>query len=374
MRHNFWVGSQIRPNVLLMEPYAPGKPIEEVKRELGLDRVIKLASNENPLGPSPKAVEAVRLAAERMHIYPDGASFSLKSALSKRFSIPPNQIIVGNGSDELIHLLGLLYLAGPAHEMIMGDPSFARYDSVAHLSDSKLVKVPLDSEYRHDLVAMSRAITENTRLVFVANPNNPTGTVVSKTDLDSFVSDLPPFVTLILDEAYSEFATGAVDFPDSLDYIREGKNVVGLRTFSKAYGLAGIRVGYGFVQPEVSDAIDRAREPFDVNSLAQAAAIAALEDGDHLSRTMENNTAGMIKIEAAFRTVGAKPMESYANFVFADLGRPAKPIFQELLKRGVITRSGHALGADNCLRVTIGSPEENRIFAETLLDVFRALN
>jgi histidinol-phosphate aminotransferase len=349
-----------------MEPYAPGKPIEEVKRELGLDRVIKLASNENPLGPSPKAAEAVRKAVATMHIYPDGASYRLKVAISEKFGIPTNQIIVGNGSDELIHLIGLLYLSGPENEMIMGDPSFARYDSVAHLADSKLVKVPLCAKFRHDLTAMSQAITDNTRLVFIANPNNPTGTIVRKRELDSFVRDLPPTVTLVLDEAYMEFAAHADDFPNSLDYIREGANVIGLRTFSKAYGLAGIRVGYGFVQPEVCDAIDRAREPFDVNSLAQAAAIAALDDDEHLERTMANNALGMREIEEALRKVGAKPMESYANFVFADLGTPAKPVFERLLALGVITRSGHALGSANCLRVTIGTPEENQIFADAI--------
>jgi histidinol-phosphate aminotransferase len=352
-----------------MEPYAPGKPIETVKRELGLDRVVKLASNENPLGPSPKAVAAVIEAASQMHIYPDGASFRLKEALSARFDLPAKQIIVGNGSDELIHLIGLLYLSGPQHEMIMGDPSFARFDSVAHLADAKLVKVPLDSKYRHDLTAMAQAITPNTRLVFVANPNNPTGTIVRKREVDAFVKDLPPFVTLVLDEAYMEFAAEADDFPLSLDYIREGRNVIGLRTFSKAYGLAGIRVGYGFVQPEVSDAIDRAREPFDVNLLAQAAAVAALDDDEHLQRTMANNRQGMLEIEAALREVGAKPMESYANFVFADLGTPAKPVFEKLLALGVITRSGHALGSDNCLRVSIGTPDENRFFSECIQQV-----
>jgi histidinol-phosphate aminotransferase len=355
-----------------MEPYAPGKPVDEVKRELGLDRVIKLASNENPLGPSPKAVEAVKRAAMEMHIYPDGASYKLKQALSRKFGINPNQIVVGNGSDEIIHLIGLLYMDGPEHEMVMGNPSFARYDSVALLGNSKLVKVALDSKWRHDLSAMASAITERTKLVFIANPNNPTGTIVRRADLDSFVQDLPSHVTLVLDEAYAEFAAHVEDYPNSLDYLRAGHNVIGLRTFSKAHGLAGIRVGYGFVKPEVSDAIDRAREPFDVNSLAQAAAIAALDDADHLERTMQNNERGMRQIEEAFRSVGARPMESFANFVFADLGRPAKPIFQELMRLGVITRSGHALGSDNCLRVTIGTPEENTLFSKALKEVMGA--
>ena len=357
-----------------MVPYAPGKPIEEVKRELGLDRVIKLASNENPLGPSPKAIEAVKAAAERMHIYPDGSAFELKTAISKKFGVATNQILVGNGSDELIHLLGLLFLGDPEDEMVMGHPSFSRYDAAAELAPSKLIKVALDDQFRHDLVAMAKAVTARTRLVFIANPNNPTGTIVRKRELDAFVADLPEQVTLVLDEAYFEFAAGVADFPDSLDYIRQGRNVIGLRTFSKAYGLAGIRVGYGFASEAVVDGMDRAREPFDVNSLAQVAAIAALEDMEHVQRTVENNRRGLAVLRKSFEQVGARPMESYANFMFADLGRPAKPVFEALLRRGVITRSGHALGNDQCLRVSVGTDEEMEIFAEALAEVLQPVS
>ncbi len=349
-----------------MVPYAPGKPIEEVKRELGLERVIKLASNENPLGPSPKAIEAVREAAARMHIYPDGAAFELKRSIAAKFGVPMGQVLVGNGSDELIHLIGLLFLDGEEDELLMGDPSFSRYDAAAELAPSKLIKIPLDAAYRHDLAAMGKAVTERTRLVFIANPNNPTGTIVRKPELDAFVADLPGHVTLVLDEAYFEFAAGVPGYPDSVDYIAQGRNVIGLRTFSKAYGLAGIRVGYGFASEQVVDGIDRAREPFDVNSLAQVAAVAALQDEDHVRRTVANNRRGLKALADAFEAVGAKPMESCANFMFADLGRPAKPVFEALLRRGVITRSGHALGSPNCLRVSVGTDEEIGIFAKEL--------
>jgi histidinol-phosphate aminotransferase len=362
--------SSIRPNILKMVPYAPGKPIDEVKRELGLDRVIKLASNENPLGPSPKAVEAVQSAASTMHLYPDGAAHDLKQAISRKFGVPPLQILVGNGSDELIHLLGLLYLGGENDELIMGHPSFSRYDASAELAASRLTKIPLDSEFRHDLPAMARAISDKTRLVFVANPNNPTGTIVRRKELDPFVKDLPTHVTLVLDEAYYEFAADEPDYPSSLDYIAQGYNVIGLRTFSKAYGLAGIRVGYGFAQEPVVDAINRAREPFDVNSLAQVAAIAALEDEEHVTNTVSNNREGLRLLADAFASVGAKPMESYANFVFAELDRPAKGVFEALLKKGVITRSGHALGNESCLRVSVGTQEEIEVFAKALKEVF----
>lgn len=360
------MAARIRPNVLTMHPYSPGKPVDEVKRELGLERVVKLASNENPLGPSPKAVAAVQAAASKMHIYPDGAAHDLRTALSRKFGIATNQIIVGNGSDELIHLLGLVLLDEDS-EMMMGDPSFSRYDAAAHLAPAKLVKVALDGNYRHDLPAMAKAVTGKTRLIWVANPNNPTGTVVRKADVDAFLNDIPEDVVVVLDEAYFEFAADLPDFPDSLDYIKAGRpNVVGLRTFSKAYGLAGIRVGYGFAPFAIADAIERAREPFDVNSLAQVAAVAALEDDEHIQRTVETNRRGLASLAGAFEAVGAKPMESFANFVFADLGRPARPVFDALLRRGVITRPGDVLGNPNCLRVSVGTDEEMEIFVNEL--------
>ena len=363
------MAARIRPNVLGMTPYSPGKPVEEVKRELGLDRVVKLASNENPLGPSPKAVAAVREAAGRMHVYPDGAAYTLKTALAERFGVGVRQVIVGNGSDELIHLLGLVLLE-EGDEMMMGDPSFSRYDAAAHLAPARLVKVPLDGEYRHDLSAMARAVTDRTRLVWIANPNNPTGTVVRKAEVDRFLSDVPDDVVVVLDEAYYEFAEGLDDFPNSLDYIQAGRpNVVGLRTFSKAYGLAGIRVGYGFAPDAIADAIDRAREPFDVNALAQVAAVAALDDDEHLRNTVETNRRGLKALADAFREVGARPLESYANFVYADLGRPARPVFDALLRRGVITRPGDVLGNPTCLRVSVGTDEEIAIFVRELREV-----
>ncbi len=361
----------IRPNVLQMQPYSPGKPVEEVKRELGLERVVKIASNENPLGPSPTAVADVQESASRMHVYPDGAAHSLRTALADKFAIDRQQILVGNGSDELIHLLGLVLL-GEGDEMVMGDPSFSRYDAAAHLSVANLIKVPLDDEYRHDLPAMARAVTDRTRLLWVANPNNPTGTVVRKPEVDQFLDDLPESVVVVLDEAYYEFAADQPDFPNSLEYVKAGRpNVVGLRTFSKAYGLAGIRVGYGFAPPAVADAIERAREPFDVNSLAQVAAVAALDDDEHITKTVETNRRGLKTLAGVFAEVGARPMESFANFVFADLGRPARPVFDALLRRGVITRPGDVLGNPTCLRVSVGTDEEMDIFVKELKEVMK---
>lgn len=364
--HNVDMPARLRPNVLRMEPYLTGKPIDEVQREYGLDRIVKLASNENPFGPSPLAVKAIKEASEKMHLYPDGSAYALKQALAYRFEIPASQVILGNGSDEIIHLLGLMYLGTEDDEMIMGDPSFSRYDASAHLAPSTLVKVALDADYRHDLKAMAKAVTPKTKLLFIANPNNPTGTIVSQSEVEYLLDEIPDHVTVVLDEAYQEFAAHAPGYADGLGFVKAGRNVIVLRTFSKAYGLAGIRVGFGFCAPEVVDAMNRAREPFNVNSLAQAAAIAALDDEDHLKKTVENNTRGLERLAQIFRKVGARPIESYANFAYADFGRPAQPIFQALLQQGVITRSGEKLGNPTCLRVSVGTDEELDAFETAL--------
>ncbi|HJP83381.1 MAG TPA: histidinol-phosphate transaminase, partial [Fimbriimonadaceae bacterium] len=349
----------IRSAVYQLTPYSPGKPISEVQREFGLERVVKLASNENPLGPSPKAVLALKSAAENAHIYPDGAAYDFRSAVNEKFGIPYDQVLVGNGSDELIHLLGLIFLEGPDDEVVVGNPSFVRYDAAAHLAGSRLVPVPLDENARHDLPAMLGAVTSRTKLVFIANPNNPTGTLVYREEFDAFLSALPPHVTVVLDEAYFEFAADEPNFPNSADYIRSGAtNVVGLRTLSKTYGLAGIRLGYGFAPPAIADAIQRVREPFNANALAQVAGVAALQDDDHIRRTVENNRSGLERLRAIFESYGAKTFPSFANFIFADLGRPSRPIFERLLELGVIVRPGDVLGAPNCLRVSVGTTEE----------------
>lgn len=361
----------IRPNVLRMEPYSPGKPISEVQRELGLDHVVKLASNENPLGPSPKAVAAVKAAAEEMHLYPDASAFALHQAIGDRFHMPYETIFFGNGSDELIHMLGLLFLDGPSDEMMVGDPSFVRYDAAALLAPSKLIKVPLDAAFRHDLSEMARRATEHTKLIFIANPNNPTGTIVRRSEFDRFLADLPAQATVVLDEAYFEFAAGEPDYPVSIEYVRAGKPVIGLRTFSKTYGLAGIRIGYGFASPEIVDAFNRAREPFNVNALAQAAAIAALQDEDHIRATVDNNRRGMARMVEALTRLGSTPCESHGNFVFADLHRPAAPVFRALLERGVIVRSGEIFGTPTCIRVSVGTDDEVEAFVEAIEAVLK---
>lgn len=352
------MSTSIRSNILEMHPYQPGKPVSEVQRELGLVNIIKLASNENPLGPSPRAIVAVREAVDQMHLYPDGSTYELKQAISRRFGMDVGNIIVGNGSDNLIHLLGLIFLGSPNDEVVVGDPSFVRYDATANLAPCKLTRVPLDSTYTHDLTAMREAVTDQTKLVFIANPNNPTGTIVRAPELTSFLRDLPEHVYTVLDEAYFEFAEDVIGYPRSTTHVQDGHRVIGLRTFSKTYGLAGIRIGYGFAPSEIVDAIDRVREPFGVNSLAQAAAIGALGDNEHIRATVKNNREGIARVASMLQRTGAKVCESYANFVFADLGKPSAPLVSELLKRGVIIRGGGVFGTPNCVRISIGTSDE----------------
>lgn len=356
-----------RPNVLKMEPYQPGKPIEEVKRELGLSEVIKLASNENPLGPSPKAMEAMRAALSQVHLYPDGYAYKLRDALADFYGVPLDWVLVGNGSDEIIHYMGLAYL-NPGDELVMGDPSFVRYEAAAYLNDAVLQKVPLDNDYRYDLRAMLERVNKRTKLLFVANPNNPTGTIVYRNEVESLIESLPEHVILILDEAYFEYVDDS-SYPDGLDYVRCGRNVVVMRTFSKAYGLAGLRLGYCIARPSLLDPLERVREPFNVNSLAQIAGVAALQDRTYVERTRDLNRQGLEYLYRVCERLGLRYVPSWANFLMIDTGRPGNEMFQALLSRGIIVRSGESLGMVNFLRVNTGTMEQNERFAKALESV-----
>jgi len=366
------MSSLIRPNVQGMRAYSPGKPIDEVRREFGLDRIIKLASNENPWGPSPLGVAAAQDALASANFYPDGAAYELRKALSDHHGVPIEQIVAGDGSDELIQLLGLTLLGSPDDEVVMGDPSFVQYASVAALAPCKLIRAPLDSEARHDLDAMAAACTAKTKIVFIANPNNPTGTVVDRVSFEAFLSRLPESAVLVLDEAYFEFARAYCDdYPSSQDYLSHGR-VVGLRTFSKAYGMAGMRVGYGFFPTWLADGVNRVRAPFNVNCMAQAAGAAAISDTAHLKKTIDGTREGLKKLNEIFSRVGAKVAPSFANFVWADLGQPARPIFDALLAKGIIVRPGDVLGNPNALRVSVGTPDELEMFEAALVEVMKA--
>lgn len=340
-------------------PYPPGKPIEELERELGITGSIKLASNENPLGPSKKAVAAVSNALGNLHRYPDGSGYYLKEKLSSRLNVPTDMIILGNGSNEIIELLIRTFLR-PGDETVMADPSFAVYPLVTRAAGGSSILVPLDKDFRHDLPAMAKAITEKTRIVFIANPNNPTGTVVLKDEFSAFMKDVPEEVVVCVDEAYVEFVKCA-DFPDTLEYIKSGHPVVALRTFSKIYGLAGLRCGYGVADARIINYMDRVRQPFNVNSLAQAAALAALDDGEHLKATLENNKNGLEYLFNELKSFGFEVVPTEANFFLVKVG-DGKSVYNGLLKKGVIVRPMASYGLPEYIRVTVGLPEENRRF------------
>lgn len=359
----------IRPNIAAMRPYSPGRPIDDVRRELGLTDIVKLASNENPLGPSPKAVAAIQKAAAEVNFYPDANAYDLRKALGEHYGFPMEQIAVGNGSDNLITLLGSALLGSTDDEVIVGTPSFTRYDAAAHRAPCVLHQVPLDARYCFDLDAMARLVSPKTKLIFLANPNNPTGTIIPRSDLEAFLAQVHPACLVVLDEAYFEFAQGELEYPDGLDLLRAGHNVCVMRTFSKAYGLAGLRVGYMITSPEIVDAINRCREPFNVNAIAQAGAIAALGDTEFLERTIRHNTQARKRVEEAMLRCGVKPIPSHANFVLGEVGSPAEPIFNALLNHGVIIRGGHVLGVPNAIRVSVGTDRENERFELALSEV-----
>lgn len=358
--------TKARAHVYQMQPYRPGKTPEQLKQELGLSELTKLSANENPLGASPRAKEAILQYLDKIHLYPDGACTLLRDALSQFHHLPPDHFAFGNGSDELIHLFGIAYLE-PGDELIMAHPSFVRYEASAQLNQAVLKHVPLTHDLRHDLPAMAAAITERTKLLYIANPNNPTGTIVYRAELERFLEQALEHTLVILDEAYYEY----VDHPDyfsGIEYVRMGRNVAVLRTFSKAYGLAGLRVGYATACPEVLDPIERVREPFNVNTLAQVAAAAALSDAEHIERTRAFNRAGLAYLQAACERLGLRAVPSQANFLLIEVGCECARIQKRLLERGVLVRTGEAFGMPTYLRVNTGTPEQNERFIEALQD------
>jgi histidinol-phosphate aminotransferase len=317
---------------------------------------VKLASNENPLGPSPKAVEAICRAATGVALYPDNDCYHLRRALAAKMGVPPGQILLGHGSDELIHNIGLAFLS-PGDEVMMCTGPFSQYEFTAKLMDGTPVFVPMQ-DFRYDTV------------IFVGNPNNPTGTVVTKSELAELLKAIPDTTVLVMDEAYFEYVDDP-EYPDSLALVRQGRRLIVLRTFSKIYGLAGLRIGYGATTAELADALERVREPFNVSTVAQVAALASLEDSDQVKRTVALNTESKQFLYREFERLGLVYTRSYANFVWVDLGRECRPVFTELLRRGVIVRTGDNFGAPNHIRVTTGTPEQNQRFVSALAEVLR---
>ncbi len=355
-----------------IKPYKPGKPIEEVQRELGIFDVIKLASNENPLGPAPKAQEAIYDAAGRVSLYPDGNCFSLKRSLSEKLNIGEEYLIIGNGSDEILKFLAETYLS-EGDETIAAAPTFSEYTFVTKLMGGRVIEVPLDDEYCHDLESMQDAVNKKTKIIFICNPNNPTGTIVKKKEFEKFLNAVPKNVLVVFDEAYHEYVE-STEYPDGLSYIREGReNIIVLRTFSKFYGLAGLRVGYGIADPQLLSWVSRVKEPFNVNLLAQEAACRALEDEDFCVRTYTTNSEGKKYLYSELEKIGLKYIPTEANFIMLDTGINCRKVFDALLRKGVIVRTGDIFGMDTWLRVTVGTLEQNERFTGALKDVLQEL-
>ena len=342
--------------------YEPGKPIDETARELGLDpsMIVKVASNENPLGPSPKAKEAMIKALDDSHIYPDGGGYRLRSAIAEMLEVDRENIIIGNGSNEIIELLCHTFLNKDA-ELIAAEHAFVVYKLMATLFGAKYVEVP-DPGFVHDLDAMADAITDKTRLVFIANPNNPTGTLVDQEAIDRFMARVPDHVVVAFDEAYFEFLDTP---PDTLKYAREGKNVCILRTCSKIHGLAALRVGYGIASKGVANLLQKARQPFNVNSVAQAGALAALSDSEHIEKTRAVNKQGLRFYEAAFAERSLEYVPSFANFILVKVGDGDR-VFKEMLQQGVIVRAMRGYKLPEWVRISIGTPEQNTRCLEVL--------
>src|SRR3989454_57983 len=354
--HTQWE-SLANEHILGIAPYEPGKPIEELERELGITDAIKLASNENPLGPSDRVQKALAAALTTLNRYPDGSGFYLRQALAKKHGVGSEQIILGTGSNELIELLVRTFLK-PGDEAVVPHPSFVVYPMIVQAAGGIRVMVML-KDYRLDLDAMARAVTPLTKMVFIANPNNPTATIVTADEVEAFMNRIPDRTIVVFDEAYFEFAMGP-DFPDTLSYAKQGRKVIVLRTFSKANSLAGLRVGYAVADADATALMNRIRQPFNVNSLGQIAALAALEDEAHVLECVRMIEAGRHFLYDEFKTLRLKYVPSRANFILVDVGRSAAEIYQKLLHEGVIVRPMTAFGMESTLRITVGTPAENR--------------
>jgi histidinol-phosphate aminotransferase len=362
---------QIPEYIRTLVPYSPGKPIEEVEREYGIANSIKLASNENPLGPSPKAMSAIKERLDQLHLYPDGDCFYLKTGLAKKLQVSPEQLIFGNGSNEIIELAVRTFLR-PRDEAVMAQQAFVVYQLVVQAAGGVSRAVPL-SDFTHDLGAIAQAITPKTRIVFLANPNNPTGTIYRRSEWERFLEKVPPDILIIVDEAYFEYVEEA-DYPNSLRYHDSGKTLLTLRTFSKLYGLAGLRIGYGIgSNRDLIGLMHRVRQPFNVNAAAQQGALAALEDTDHVRRSLEVNREGLEFLTREIARLGLAQVPSCANFIMLRVG-DGNEVFEQLLRQAVIVRPMGVYQFPDYIRVTVGTMDENRQFIDALKKAIKAIN
>lgn len=353
-----------RKEVLTLNRYVPGKPIEEVKKELGLEDIIKLASNENPLGPSKKAVEAIRKEAANINIYPDSGATTLREKLAERYDLSPEQIVMGNGGEEIIKFIAQTFI-NAGDEAIMANPSFGLYGtSVSHMGGIP-IKIPLKN-YKHDFETFIQKVNDKTKLIFVCNPNNPTGNIMTSEEIDYLFKNIPENVVVVLDEAYYEYAIKNPEYPESLEILKNRPNTIILRTFSKVAGLAGVRTGYCLTSKEIANEMTKVKGVFNANRLAQVAAIAALEDKEHIEKTVELNYQSMGMMEEYFEKNSLEYIKSNSNFVFVNVNMDSKVVFQKLLEKGVIIRPGYLWKWDNWIRVSTGAIEQTERFIQEL--------
>ncbi|MDD5431806.1 MAG: histidinol-phosphate transaminase [Candidatus Omnitrophica bacterium] len=357
----------VRKNILKVTPYVGGKPIEETKRQFGLKEVIKLASNENPLGASPKALKAIKDFLVNINRYPDSNSFYLKNKLAKKLRLNPQNLILGNGSDEIIDIIIKTFVEDDENIIISGS-TFLEYEIIAKVNNKEVITVPLKN-FKYDLTAIKNKINRKTKLVFIANPNNPTGTFVSKAELEDFLSTLPNSVILVLDEAYDTFIDTS-DYPFGINYFQMNNCIV-MKTFSKAYGLAGLRIGFAIAKEELVSFMERVRQPFNVNSLAQVAAVAALEDSKFLAATKKNNLIEKKFLYKNLRDLNVSFVPTVTNFILIDTGKDGVEVFKEMLKYGVIVRDMQQYGLKSFIRVTIGTRKENEKFIAVIKKVLK---
>jgi histidinol-phosphate aminotransferase len=357
---------EIKKSILDLDPYPPGKPIEELTREYGIQEVIKLASNENPLGPSLQALKAIRRALSQLHRYPDGSGYYLKQSLGRFLGFGPEKILLGNGSNEIIELALKTFLK-PGFEVISPLPSFLVYGKAVQALGGKNILVPL-KRFTIDLEAIRDRIGPRTQVIIVNNPNNPTGTIIKRKAWERFLTSIPKRILVLLDEAYIDFVEDS-DCPNGLDYLNSEKNLLVIRTFSKVYGLAGLRIGYGLARPELADYINRVRQPFNVNSLAQAGALGALKDQAFYEKTLALIQCGKKTIESGLTRMGLVYLPSQTNFILIKVPLKAQTVYEAMLRKGVIIRSMQSYGLDEFIRVNIGLPEENRRFLRALKQV-----
>jgi histidinol-phosphate aminotransferase len=362
---------KVAPHISSLVPYPPGKPIEELEREYGISGSIKLASNENAWGPSPKATTAIKEALQNLHRYPDGSCYYLAQSLADKIGIKPEEIVFGNGSNEIIGLIIAAFLQ-PGEEVITSHPTFLMYQKLVQVQGGVNTVVNLSNSMHHDLKAILGAVSPLTRMIFLDNPNNPTGTIIDRGDFAAFLEKLPDEIIVVLDEAYVDFVAPELRI-DALAYIRGGKPVAALRTFSKAYGLSGLRLGYGIMNAEMAGYLNRVRQPFNVNSLAQVGGVAALADDDHYRMTLQKTREGIAWLRKEVARLGCRPMETHTNFFLIDVKGDGRKLYEHMLHQGVIVRPMNAYGFPNYIRITVGRSDENQRFVDALAKSLKEL-